>query len=261
MCLEPYYSMINHSCTPNAFWTFEGRELQVRAERDLKAGEELFISYIPRGHFYERMERLGHWGIKCVCELCKKGLIEPLGSLRGRLDKVICDQYFHHKAANTRVEMCKQLVEELRKEGYGWGVWPMKLLIARLYHAARELSDKKEMLKALLKIRYAVEAEQDPKAFLTGRVETMRLLTSVMARIRDDVENQGKMGVLIGGVYAGMRQELLREIEGCYGSTSSLAKWERKRYLVEIGDGHEVDANEFRARLGCLLTWAGVVWE
>lgn len=258
MCLEPYYSMINHSCSPNAFWTFEGRELQVRAERDVQAGEEIFISYIPRGHFYERMERLGHWGIKCVCDLCKKGLIEPLGSLRGRLDKVICDQTFHRKAANTRIEMCKQLIEEVRKEGYGWGVWPMKLLFARFYQAARELGNKMEMLKALLKIRYAVEVEQDPKPFLTDRVETLRLLTSVMAQIQNDAENQGKMGVLVGGVYVGMRQEMLREIEGCYGSTSLLARWERKRYLVEIGDGQDVNTDEFRCRLGCLLTWAGV---
>lgn len=44
--LDAGLAMVNHSCVPNAFIGFEGRTATLRAERDIKEGEEITISYI-----------------------------------------------------------------------------------------------------------------------------------------------------------------------------------------------------------------------
>ncbi|KAE8446269.1 hypothetical protein EG329_012355 [Mollisiaceae sp. DMI_Dod_QoI] len=261
MCLEPHYSMINHSCTPNAFWTFEGRELQVRAEKDISAGEEILISYIPPGQFYERMEKLGNWGIKCLCERCQKGPIEPVGSLRGRLDKLLNDKPWFENTKKVKIDTVKELINDMRSEGYGWGAWPMKSLFMTLYRCLRSRGDEVEMLKVLLRIRFSVEAEQEPKAFLSEKLETLRLLVAIMEQIGGHTESAGGVRELVGNVSMGLRVELLREIETCYGSTSALARWERRRFLEEIGDGKELEKGEFQAGLARLLAWANISGE
>lgn len=38
--------MVNHSCVPNSFVQFDGREAILRANRAIKEGEEVEISYI-----------------------------------------------------------------------------------------------------------------------------------------------------------------------------------------------------------------------
>lgn len=38
--------MVNHSCVPNAYITFEKRKAVLKAERDLEPGDEILISYI-----------------------------------------------------------------------------------------------------------------------------------------------------------------------------------------------------------------------
>jgi hypothetical protein len=88
ICLEPFASMINHSCDPNSWWTFNGRELQMRAVRDISAGEELTMSYITlSGSYNIRQESvLTGWGFKCVCTLCEMGQLGPReGHLRTKL--------------------------------------------------------------------------------------------------------------------------------------------------------------------------------
>lgn len=58
ICLEPYFSKINYSCQQNAYWCFNGREIQIRAEQDIEAGQELFIAYVGRDTYEARKERL-----------------------------------------------------------------------------------------------------------------------------------------------------------------------------------------------------------
>lgn len=38
--------MVNHSCVPNAYITFEKRKAFLKAERDIEPGDEILISYI-----------------------------------------------------------------------------------------------------------------------------------------------------------------------------------------------------------------------
>lgn len=44
--LDPALARVNHSCVPNAFIGFDKRTATLRAERPIKEGEEITISYI-----------------------------------------------------------------------------------------------------------------------------------------------------------------------------------------------------------------------
>lgn len=72
-------SRINHSCAPNAVWSWKAgnvRRQEVRACRDICEGEEIQCSYIRVGAFALRAERqkklLNSWNFICTCEVCSK---------------------------------------------------------------------------------------------------------------------------------------------------------------------------------------------
>ncbi|KAF2808955.1 uncharacterized protein BDZ99DRAFT_463806 [Mytilinidion resinicola] len=77
--LNRLYSMLNHSCHPNLDWTHQydrRSSVMIRAKRDIKKGEELFISHVgEEGRFQpfaERQRRLITWfGADCGCARCK----------------------------------------------------------------------------------------------------------------------------------------------------------------------------------------------
>ncbi|KAL1851355.1 hypothetical protein Daus18300_012601 [Diaporthe australafricana] len=65
-------SYMNHSCLANASRAFFGDMMIVRATRDIKAGEEILMSYYPaQTSFTKRKERLSSWGFRCGCPLCR----------------------------------------------------------------------------------------------------------------------------------------------------------------------------------------------
>ncbi|KAI1767862.1 hypothetical protein GGR53DRAFT_525479 [Hypoxylon sp. FL1150] len=77
----PTYSRFNHSCDPNIGWSFEGEPdylIRIYAMRDVKAGEQLFISYTD--HLSNRQSPLPlesrqkltqrNWGFTCACSRC-----------------------------------------------------------------------------------------------------------------------------------------------------------------------------------------------
>lgn len=75
-------SLINHSCLPNASVSFQPRfgVAVVTSIRDLRAGEDIRISYGPMVNSYnsstaeERMNRLKrNYGFDCDCEGCARG--------------------------------------------------------------------------------------------------------------------------------------------------------------------------------------------
>lgn len=73
-------SMFNHSCDPNLDITFPHNNavLVLRARRDIRAGEELTLSYIDAGQdFKSRQEKLQFsYGIECNCTKCQEERME-----------------------------------------------------------------------------------------------------------------------------------------------------------------------------------------
>ena len=91
ICLEPFASMVNHCCDPNSWWTFNGCEFQLRAIREIPAGEELTISYIGITESFKFRQKilLEDWGINCACSVCKQGPQGPTdGPLYERLQNI-----------------------------------------------------------------------------------------------------------------------------------------------------------------------------
>jgi hypothetical protein len=76
--LHPRYSMFNHSCEPNVRTTNTQNWVYLTAQRDIKKGEELFVSYIgeriEQVGREERRERLRAWldGGNCKCMRCER---------------------------------------------------------------------------------------------------------------------------------------------------------------------------------------------
>lgn len=72
MCVKPFYSKLNHAChgAANIYWCFNGREMQIRAEKDIAPFEELLTGYTIRDTYERRKARLMRtWGFECSCSL------------------------------------------------------------------------------------------------------------------------------------------------------------------------------------------------
>ncbi len=75
--LFPTYTFLNHDCDPNATWSTDletkGNTLEVTALRDIKKGEQIFISYLSNETDKSlRKRRLLQYGITdCSCIKCK----------------------------------------------------------------------------------------------------------------------------------------------------------------------------------------------
>ncbi|KAJ3143440.1 hypothetical protein HDU90_000200 [Geranomyces variabilis] len=65
-------SRANHSCLANAHRAFIGDFMIVRANVDIKAGEQVFLSYgTPLKSLAERRKFHDHYGFRCRCMLCQ----------------------------------------------------------------------------------------------------------------------------------------------------------------------------------------------
>jgi hypothetical protein len=68
-------SRINHSCTPNVHFAYNPalEEETFHAVRDIRAGEELTITYINGTNRTrdQRQDQLDKWGFQCTCSTCE----------------------------------------------------------------------------------------------------------------------------------------------------------------------------------------------
>ena len=75
-CISPLFSMFNHSCDPNVEWTIkpDHTTMMVRALRDIKKGEQLFVmydGYLQGQPLVARRKRLRKWfDAECQCTKC-----------------------------------------------------------------------------------------------------------------------------------------------------------------------------------------------
>ena len=79
-CLYLNMSLINHSCIGNSDWRGAdlcSNVLELYANRDIEAGEEVTTSYLDTEHVLlpvaERQRLLLSWGFLCTCSLCRRG--------------------------------------------------------------------------------------------------------------------------------------------------------------------------------------------
>ncbi|CZR65767.1 uncharacterized protein PAC_15667 [Phialocephala subalpina] len=111
LCFDPIMALANHSCSPNAVVVFDGRTASFRALRELKEGEEIFISYIDpiSTRDKRRQELQQRYFFECKCEKCTKDENAYETYLRAREEysaprrmAVLCDPL----ANKTTAEIC-----------------------------------------------------------------------------------------------------------------------------------------------------------
>ncbi|KAL1957992.1 hypothetical protein VTO42DRAFT_5204 [Malbranchea cinnamomea] len=75
LCIQPYASFINHSCDPNAVVGFDQGRIFIKALREIKSGEQVFISYVDNTNPFElrQKELLERYFFECTCPKCAMG--------------------------------------------------------------------------------------------------------------------------------------------------------------------------------------------
>jgi hypothetical protein len=126
MCLFPSVARINHACRPNAHARFLPKTLlmEIKALRDIAAGEEISISYGRVDLKFQERRRLykDGWNFECTCDMCTASTYAVAGSdqrrarfaqLRKKLENLTPQTY----DAQQIVAWEKEIMELSAKEG------------------------------------------------------------------------------------------------------------------------------------------------
>jgi SET and MYND domain-containing protein len=75
VAIHPTLNLINHDCTPNVVAVSCGPNIFVRAIRPIKAGDELFISYIDQSPTSTDRKQIlkDQYYFDCTCKTCDEG--------------------------------------------------------------------------------------------------------------------------------------------------------------------------------------------
>ncbi|QLL32480.1 hypothetical protein HG536_0C06490 [Torulaspora globosa] len=83
--IYPLYAFINHDCEPNVRYEIDDKlRLKVYARKIIKAGDELFTTYVNPLHGVKlrRRELRVNWGFLCQCNRCNKELSQRTVKMR-----------------------------------------------------------------------------------------------------------------------------------------------------------------------------------
>jgi len=106
-------SRINHSCTPNVCNVFNITSFsgQLRAVRDIKEGEEIFVAYCDVDMLTaDRQKKLEPYGFQCACRSCKDPKSD--GILRAIIDSTKGMEGY--RPMGSRADEARRLEESLK---------------------------------------------------------------------------------------------------------------------------------------------------
>lgn len=122
--LWPSYSLINHSCVPNAISYVVGRRMVVRAAKSISEGEEVTLSYLgPQGLrlLPYRQEELRRFEFKCRCPRCSEedrqqdsAISKVLGEVQEHMEGMLKPMVVQATAMGARdlLEEVSQMVDD-----------------------------------------------------------------------------------------------------------------------------------------------------
>lgn len=100
-------SLLNHSCSPNAAFCFDGHIVRVVSIKPIKKDEQVFISYIEiinsRQNRQEELEEL--YFFKCKCEMC---LNDKVNFLLEAMQCIHCNALMSPPAKNKSTMTCSK---------------------------------------------------------------------------------------------------------------------------------------------------------
>ncbi|XMA15612.1 hypothetical protein WAI453_008403 [Rhynchosporium graminicola] len=238
-CLEPFYSMLNHCCIPNCTWLSEGRTLQVRAERDIAAGEELTICYTWSNTLKDRQEKLSGWIGKCTCVLCLNPPREPTGKLRESVEKLIKARGGDATPSHARSTSILCAISKMELVGLGVEAWPMRNLYAQLFRCRCGQYDGPTMLKTWLKLYFFIEPAMRPQESLGNRNRSLTVLAYLLD-LNDPTYSHlepypKEVLKLAPWLHYQLRAKLLYSIRQCNGPDSYCVKYEEETYEKDFG--------------------------
>ena len=73
ICFDPTLALANHSCTPNAFISFDGQRASLGALSNIKKDEQIFVTYIDATQPHERRGKAlrERYFFTCECVKCQ----------------------------------------------------------------------------------------------------------------------------------------------------------------------------------------------
>jgi hypothetical protein len=115
ICL--FSSLFNHSCNPNIERVWYENKSVFFANRPIKKGEQLFISYGPSFHFMpieERSQKNAQYGFKCDCQACNLNLpvfefLPRIGFQISSISSNVEDTFDTHSAIKKFKENCEMI--------------------------------------------------------------------------------------------------------------------------------------------------------
>lgn len=227
--VDPFVSKVRHSCVANAWCVFDGKELHVRALKDIAAGNEITFSYVSSQADYEDREwKLKyHWNIKCECSLCQKGLLGPTEKLREKVTKLVAMEI---PKAGCRITQIERAIGDMKANGFDNGDQLMLSLHKTLLGAYMFKKQSGNALKTALKIYYLLEPITVPEIPLEARLMS---LFNIIAHCYIPEDKLGleplpnDIRALIPAINLHLKQHLVDMTEKCFGADSKNAKFER----------------------------------
>lgn len=191
---------MNHSCDANAIPILQGSELQIRAAKDIPAGDEIFLNYGVRGTYKEREQGLKGYGFDCTCTLCAKtAKVYYSESERPILAKI--EKWNKRRKLGNHIPRPRQkntyrftagpksnrdvfepflIIEEVQNLDASTAVWPLlRDLYYDIYSHLCVSNNYLLALKTLLRIAFVIEPNTVPCPTPSERVDTMRSLVAL----------------------------------------------------------------------------------
>ncbi|KAL7805160.1 hypothetical protein V8C44DRAFT_233348 [Trichoderma aethiopicum] len=165
-------ALLNHDCDPNVVIVFNNTEVQVRALRKLKAGEELLHCYRDIAYdFTFRNPRItSRYQFRCHCERCRAesdrhcreaksdgDAIPAILSTQAALFDIIDESKKQAWATPNKFDIDRQMatVDKIVKTGYAGRPWPKDLEpLPTVLKALAALCERQGDLVNSLKIRF-----------------------------------------------------------------------------------------------------------
>ena len=182
--------MVNHDCSPNAFWEFNGKELLIRSYKPISAGEEIRFCYIPDPGDYtqRRLQLKSMWNFDCTCNLCNAG---PTGiNADENIGSIVMDLKRRESPKSTEeIELVVRAFKMLQDAGYGPGDYPVYWFCHAMWAIEKYLRNEDSALKMCLKMRYLVEPAHNIDPYFRQDV-LYHLINSLEGRSVAGLSNQ-----------------------------------------------------------------------
>ncbi|KAF1344899.1 hypothetical protein BDV97DRAFT_373252 [Delphinella strobiligena] len=286
--LDPFASMLNHSCDPNVYFFVEGNQLRFRTIRPISDGEELFISYTDPSYDVKSRgkELLMNYYFECTCRRCNIEVTElkiaqlDAKSMAARME--IQENLLKSQHVITFSGLSPDAIEDYMRAilaapppatrkrlalDEGWPEHHQPMPDMRIFIATlTQSTDTEYSLKSLLKLCFVNFPLMYGGPNGTDWVKAFSLLVFTLRLfIKKNAEPTIAPGAtdwsLVFVVYL---KAMIKDAEKCYGSDTAFVQVNQRLFLKDI-EVYSLDVlcsaafvSQFRSDQIGMLTWAGI---